>query len=146
MKQNEFTCISGVSTRLVPYCHRHVLKYHGWMQSQELQELTASEPLSLDQEYEMHGSWRTDADKCTFIVTSAMPKDTYLSAADEIELMVGDVNLFLNDADDAMAAEIDVMIAEPSARGKVVTTFNTHTPISADTCPNVEQSLSNRKR
>jgi len=32
--------------------------------------------------------------------------------------MVGDVNLFLNNADNCHCAEIEVMIAEPSSRGQ----------------------------
>jgi len=32
--------------------------------------------------------------------------------------MVGDVNLFLNNVDNRHCAEIEVMIAEPSSRGK----------------------------
>jgi hypothetical protein len=38
------------------------------MQSEELLSLTASEPLTLDEEYAMQRSWREDPDKCTFIV------------------------------------------------------------------------------
>ena len=35
-----------------------------------------------------------------------------------VESMVGDVNLFLNDADDRRKAEIEVMIAEQKSRGQ----------------------------
>lgn len=37
-------------------------RYHEWMKSPELQQLTASEPLTLDQEYDMQKSWREDDD------------------------------------------------------------------------------------
>ena len=37
-------------------------RYHDWMASPELQKLTASEPLSLDEEYQMQESWRQDED------------------------------------------------------------------------------------
>ena len=69
---------------LVPYSAHHVPKYHEWMKDpvgavssryryeshdqQEIQLATASEPLTLDQEYAMQQSWRADADKLTFII------------------------------------------------------------------------------
>eukprot|EP00038_Savillea_parva_P012175 m.202805 g.202805 ORF g.202805 m.202805 type:complete len:267 (+) comp21917_c0_seq1:82-882(+) len=176
MRDNEFVTLAGRTVQLVPYMKRHVLKYHGWMQSEELLALTASERLTLDKEYEMQQSWRDDADKCTFIIlhtgrrasaptqslsvtdpstASTAPPSvegslvhgvealTTTSASEvmtamqtevdkassgnrtaqqtdidaEMNAMVGDVNLFLNDPHDTTAAEIDVMVAEPTARG-----------------------------
>ncbi|XP_019349781.1 alpha/beta-tubulin-N-acetyltransferase 9 isoform X1 [Alligator mississippiensis] len=92
------------------------LRYHEWMKSEELQRLTASEPLSLEQEYEMQRSWREDADKCTFIVLDT-ERWSGQAGMDE-DCMVGDVNLFLTDFDDLALGEIEVMIAEPCYRGR----------------------------
>ena len=44
----------------VPYQADHVPLYNAWMQTPELLELTASEPLSLEEEYENQVSWRED--------------------------------------------------------------------------------------
>nr|CCA28243.1 conserved unknown protein putative [Albugo laibachii Nc14] len=58
----------GEHIELVPYEPEHVPKYHEWMSDPILQECTASEPLTLDQEYAMQTSWRDDPKKCTFII------------------------------------------------------------------------------
>ena len=50
---------------LVPYEKEHVEKYHGWMQSEEILQTTASEPLTIENEYKMQESWREDEDKLT---------------------------------------------------------------------------------
>ncbi|XP_074410953.1 alpha/beta-tubulin-N-acetyltransferase 9 isoform X2 [Zonotrichia albicollis] len=107
MKINQDTVLRGKKVTLVPYTAAHVPRYHEWMQSEELQRLTASEPLSLEQEYEMQRSWRDDADKCTFIVL-----DSELWPGQEEEnCMVGDVNLFLTNTEDPTVGEIEIMIA-----------------------------------
>lgn len=102
-------------------------KYHVWMQDPQLLLMTASEPLTIEEEYAMQRSWKDDADKCTFIVLSNCSSsrasrrfddssEEEASVTDEICSMVGDVNLFLNDPEDRTVAEIDVMIAEPGSR------------------------------
>ncbi|KAF1845563.1 uncharacterized protein K460DRAFT_337907 [Cucurbitaria berberidis CBS 394.84] len=125
MKLNENDAIITPRVLLVPYSSHHVPAYHEWMQDEDLQKLTASEPLSLAEEYEMQRSWREDADKLTFIVCTAPSDgstnthpDTAAQRADNTEQrrkstttltpghhdapqhMIGDVNLFLySDAD-----------------------------------------------
>ncbi|KAF2710466.1 hypothetical protein K504DRAFT_533412 [Pleomassaria siparia CBS 279.74] len=73
MKINEHTALITPKILLVPYSAHHVPTYHTWMQSEELQKATASEPLTLEEEYSMQRSWRDDADKLTFICCVAPP-------------------------------------------------------------------------
>lgn len=116
MKINENTLLEGHEVLLVPYNAEHVPRYHDWMKSPELQQLTASEPLTLEQEYDMQKSWREDDDKCTFII---LDKQQWAdSSVEEEQCMVGDVNIFLTDPTDPSLAELEIMIAEPSHRGK----------------------------
>ena len=58
MLLNSTTVLVGERVVLVPYRAEHVARYHAWMQDEELQHLTASEPLTLEQEHEMQQSWR----------------------------------------------------------------------------------------
>ncbi|KIK64061.1 hypothetical protein GYMLUDRAFT_161710 [Collybiopsis luxurians FD-317 M1] len=137
---NQDLVLIGENVLLVPYQAEHVPKYHAWMQNEELRVLTASEPLTLEQEFEMQQRWRNDEDKLTFIILAnegtlsvseiASPKDPRLSQRP----MIGDVNVFFSgspgtqkhdsgskiDSDDEeeFTAEAEIMIAEPSFRRK----------------------------
>ncbi|KAJ3382563.1 N-acetyltransferase 9 [Chytriomyces hyalinus] len=128
MKINSNTVLTGSSVSLVPYLAHHVETYHTWMTDPFLLEMTASEPLSLKEEYEMQQSWAIDESKMTFIVLSKLLQSDNNSnnksppPPQEQQLlgrMVGDVNLYFTDFEDAMGRpEIEVMIAEPSVRRK----------------------------
>ncbi|KAL7750383.1 N-acetyltransferase 9 [Sorochytrium milnesiophthora] len=112
MKINHNTALRLGKLSLLPYLAAHVDTYHRWMQSHELQELTASEPLTLEEEYAMQQSWARDENKCTFILHSRDMPLNY-EAPDSLKQyggMIGDVNLFL-DAEDATIAELELMIA-----------------------------------
>lgn len=112
---------------------------------QAIQEATASEPLTLEEEYENQESWRASHDKLTFIVCQPLAAaesgedgesregsgTVRAGAADVPERMVGDVNLFLYpyEDEDTIAAvagaipefcvgEVDIMIADRQHRGK----------------------------
>ena len=104
---------------LVPYRPEHVAQYHAWMADPSLQELTESEPLSLQEECDMQRSWRDDPDKCTFIVLDPSLPDS-AGTGSHGGAMAGDVNLYFNDHEDRGTAEIEVMVAEPASRGKRV--------------------------
>ena len=45
---------------LIPYLAEHVPIYHEWMQQQRLLDLTASERMTLEQEYANQLSWTED--------------------------------------------------------------------------------------
>lgn len=98
---------------------QHVLNYHQWMQDPSLLEATGSDPLTLEQEYQMQLSWTQDPLKCTFII---LDKDlivgNFIHGNAHVEAMVGDVNIYMNDLEDSHLAEIEIMIAERKSRGK----------------------------
>ncbi|XP_014752818.1 N-acetyltransferase 9-like protein isoform X2 [Brachypodium distachyon] len=109
----------GERAVLVPYLREHVPRYHEWMQDPALLEATASEPLSLAQEFEVHRSWTLDPLKHTFIVLDKeLIEGEFASGNPHTEAMVGDVNIYMNDPDDLEIAEIEIMIAEQKSRGK----------------------------
>ena len=112
MRDNWELAVVGRLVTLVPYRIEFVEQYHKWMTDPALLEATASEPLSLEEEYQMQKEWHEDPKKCTFII---LANDGSNSLE---ERMAGDVNLFMHDRDDVTNAEIEIMIAEPRFRGK----------------------------
>lgn len=105
--------VLGERALMVPYMREHVPRYHDWMQDPALLEATASEPLSLSQEFEVHRSWTLDPLKHTFIVLDKeLIEGEFVPGNPHTEAMVGDVNIYMNDSDDMQIAEIEIMIAE----------------------------------
>ncbi|CAH1400507.1 unnamed protein product [Nezara viridula] len=83
------------------------------MESEELRKQTASERLSLEEEYEMQQTWLNDEEKCTFIV---LDKKLMEESNNEIVSMIGDANLYIRKDGENVIGEIGLMIAEPSFR------------------------------
>lgn len=106
----------------------HIYNTKLTLPSQEIQEATASEPLSLEEEYAMQQSWRQDPDKLTFIICrpvsgaqlgSGSGSGSLTNQHDTPSNMVGDINLFLRvddgeegDSEPQIIGEIELMIAE----------------------------------
>jgi RimJ/RimL family protein N-acetyltransferase len=98
---------------------------------QAIQEATASEPLTLEEEYANQESWRTSHDKLTFIVCQPLPDPAHElkhvdgGKVDSPDRMVGDINFFVypssDDSDeltDLYEGEVDIMIADEANRSK----------------------------
>ncbi|KAH7409114.1 GNAT domain-containing protein, partial [Cadophora sp. MPI-SDFR-AT-0126] len=130
------TAISTSSILLVPYEASHVPTYHEWMKDEQIQAETASEPLTLEEEYAMQRSWRTDADKLTFIACLPLPSASSSANApssttpltlipgqfDTPTHLLGDVNLFLTPSTSTsptlLTGELELMIAPTTHRRK----------------------------
>jgi len=130
--------LRGQRVVLVPSTSDHVEKYHQWMTDPKLLKDTGTNPLTLEEVYDMEKGWREDADKLTFIIL----------ANGESEIaplpMVGDANLFLKGkpGDEDFEAEVGIMIAEEAyqRRGfaqealRLMLTYTTGSPTSFS-CP-----------
>ncbi|EAL18729.1 hypothetical protein CNBI3150 [Cryptococcus deneoformans B-3501A] len=127
MRLNENTVLFGDRVILVPYRAEHVPTYHEWMKSSELLELTASEPLSYEEELDMQRKWHIDEDKLTFILLER-PSSLPPTAEQNQKVilppsclarcrMVGDVNLFLPEGLEG-DGECEIMIASKDDRRK----------------------------
>ncbi|XP_042973942.1 N-acetyltransferase 9-like protein isoform X1 [Carya illinoinensis] len=125
--------LEGKKVIMVPYMEAHVPKYHEWMQDPALLQATGSEPLTLDQEFQMQLSWSQDprrlviiikesdirfAEQTFIVLDKEMVVGDFIHGDPHVEAMIGDVNLYMNDLDDPHMAEIEIMIAEPKSRGK----------------------------
>lgn len=60
MRANANLTLRGNLCALVPYKAEHVALYHEWMQDPDIRHATASEPLSIEEEYAMQREWAED--------------------------------------------------------------------------------------
>eukprot|EP01129_Flabellula_baltica_P007551 TRINITY_DN2954_c0_g1_i3.p2 TRINITY_DN2954_c0_g1~~TRINITY_DN2954_c0_g1_i3.p2 ORF type:complete len:185 (+),score=39.53 TRINITY_DN2954_c0_g1_i3:852-1406(+) len=100
---------------LVPYKPHHVEQYNTWLTDSAIQELTGTEPVSLEEEYQSQKDWESAQDRNIFIVLDkSIPRDNQDGYA-----MAGDVNLFLEEGEEGeIIGELDIMIAEEQSRRK----------------------------
>lgn len=130
MREPWSNAVTGQRVILLPYRAAYVPLYHSWMEDAALREATASERLTLTEEFQMQREWKDDPQKATFIVfdiataagssgggsaaaissaASALSADMGAAAtAGDTRFsccrgMIGDVNLFMLREDEARA-------------------------------------------
>jgi len=120
----ELPMLRGDRCVLVPYGVDHVPTYHAWMQQQEMLDATASERLTLEQEYANQISWTQDPHKLTFIILDPTlpPTPTATSAGG----MCGDINLFRHSYLPPHTAELEIMIAHTASQRRGIATQAIH--------------------
>jgi hypothetical protein len=139
MKFNRSTAIRSSEVLLVPYSAHHVPQYHKWMSSSELRALTASDELTLEEEFANQESWREDPSKLTFISADATAwnaksdsggttskhdsgqEEVWGLVDDDSTVIRGDVNMFFHEDEEdeeGVLGEVNIMVAEPITRGR----------------------------
>lgn len=97
---------------LIPFEAEHVPLYFRWMQSKELLEMTATEPMTIEDIEESQRRLLNDKTALSLLIQVSK---------NNVSSIIGDVNLFRHDflcEDDLIVAEVDVMIAEANWRRK----------------------------
>ncbi|KAF9234622.1 GNAT domain-containing protein [Melanogaster broomeanus] len=130
--------ITGHKVVLIPSTPDHVEKYYQWMTDPKLLQDTGTDPLTLEEVYDMERGWREDADKLTFIIVANGEGDIASLP------LIGDVNLFLKGRpeDKDFEVEVGVMIAEEAYQRRgfarealgLMLTYTTGSPASFS-CP-----------
>lgn len=97
--------IQGPRIKLVPYFKQHVPLYHSWLYDREIQRLTCTEYVTLEEEYEYQKEWESRSDRIIRLI--------------EVDgELIGDINLFKSShANDEFMWEINVMIVKEEHRG-----------------------------
>ncbi|VDO06826.1 unnamed protein product [Rodentolepis nana] len=109
-------CVETPDLFLVPYEVGHVPKYHVWMEWEELLKLTASEPLTLKEEYEQQQNWLVKDDRVTFIILekSKLPRhdSSGLKPISELEFPSLKSSLSEYPVSNVCDAEVNAMIGD----------------------------------
>nr|CDS26398.1 n acetyltransferase 9 [Hymenolepis microstoma] len=94
----------------------HVPKYHEWMKREDLLKLTASEPLTLKEEYEQQQNWLVKDDRVTFIILekSKLPRHNSSGLKSISELEFPSLKSLLNECPISTVcdAEVGAMIGD----------------------------------